>query len=76
MTNNTCGRGAAESCVALDILYQDESSPEHHHAYPAEGVWTVPDVVWGKAGNVTATVVVSTADHFEDRVSIRFTVLP
>jgi len=37
-----------------------------------DGVGMAHEGVWGQTGNVTATVHISTAENFEDRVVLRF----
>ena len=74
LANNTCGR--AGSCVGLDLLYPGANATEHHEANPSGGLWMVHDVIWAQAGNVTATVTVSTADVYSESIALHIVVLP
>lgn len=70
VVENTCGR---TSCVTLELRFGDQPA-ETFRAYPAGGIWMVHDAVWTQPGQVQATVVISTEEHFQDDVAFAFAV--
>lgn len=74
VTADTCGR---TGCLSATVAYEGDAAAGQRHplAPDGQGGWAAPGLLWTIPGNATITIVIQTAEVFEDTIVLRLRVV-